>query len=148
VLCHLTTPNDIQDTEVFETLLSQVESEGINQVCADGIYDATHSYEYCHERNIEHLTPPREGAILSKNEALEKRSKAIGWIETKGRQDWKLKSGYSKRSLAETAMFRFKQTFSDKLKGRRMQSQAKEVLIKWTMLNRFAVMGMPQSKSV
>ena len=71
----------------------------------------------------------------------------IEWIEKTGRQDWKLGSDYSRRRLAETGMLRFKQTFSDKLKGRSIASQAKEVFIKGTMLNRFAQMGRPQSKA-
>jgi len=147
VVCAVMTTNDVQDVEVFERLLSQVEGQGINRVCADGIYDAQHCYEYCYERGIEYLTPPREGAVLSKKDCLKKRNEAIEWIEKKGRQDWRLGSGYSRRSLAETGMFRFKQTFSDKLKGRSIASQAKEVFIKCTMLNRFTQMGMPRSKA-
>ena len=84
---------------------------------------------------------------MSKKDCLKKRNEGIEWIEKIGRQDWKLGSGYSRQSSAQTGMLRFKQTFSDKLKGRSIASQAKEVFIKGTMLNRFAEMGMPQSKA-
>ena len=40
------------------------------------------------------------------------------------------------RSLAETAMMRFKQTFSDKLKARTLQNQQAEVRVKCSILNK------------
>jgi hypothetical protein len=147
VVCAVMSTNDVQDFEVFENLLTQVEEGGINRVCADGIYDVKHCYEFCHKRGIQYLTPPRKGAVFSKLEHLTQRNAALQSIQEKGLLNWKLGSGYSRRSLAETGMFRFKQTFSDKLKGRLIQSQAKEAFIKCTMLNRFAQMGMPRSKA-
>jgi hypothetical protein len=66
VVCAVMSTNDVQDFEVFENLLTQVQEGGINRVCADGIYDVKHCYEFCHKRGIQYLTPPRKGAVFSK----------------------------------------------------------------------------------
>jgi hypothetical protein len=44
-----------------------------------------------------------------------------------GRNEWKKQSGYHKRSLAETAMFRLKRSFSGRLKSKTRQNQETEI---------------------
>jgi hypothetical protein len=54
-------------------------------------------------------------------------------------------SGYHRRSLAETAMFRFKTIFGDHLNARETQRQKSEARIKCSALNRMTRLGMPDS---
>ena len=58
---------------------------------------------------------------------------------------WKLESHYHRRSLSETAMFRFKQIFTDKLQSRKQENQFQEMIIKCAALNRMTHLGMPDS---
>jgi hypothetical protein len=70
----------------------------------------------------------------------QERDSAIAAIEgfggdDKGRRLWKICSGYHERSLVETAMYRFKKTFGDKLKARTIDSQTTEVLFEPKFIN-------------
>ncbi|TMP52842.1 IS5/IS1182 family transposase, partial [Pseudoalteromonas citrea] len=48
------------------------------------------------------------------------------------------------RSLAETAMYRFKQLMGDKLKSRQFNSQHTETMIKVKAINKMTGLGMPK----
>jgi hypothetical protein len=47
-----------------------------------------------------------------------------------GEAEWKRTSGYHRRSLAETAMFRIKALFSEKLKNRGFAAQQAEAYLR------------------
>jgi hypothetical protein len=66
-------------------------------------------------------------------------------IRQKGRRQWKKDSGYHRRSLAETAFFRFKTIFGPMLRSRLFPGQATELFIKAAALNRMTHLGMPDS---
>ncbi len=65
-----------------------------------------------------------------------------------GRQAWKHESGYYRRSLAETTMFRFKTTFGPTLRARKLENQQTEARIKCAILNRMTQLGRPHSERV
>ncbi len=48
-------------------------------------------------------------------------------IRRDGRASWKAESGYQRRSLAETAMFRLKTIFSDRVTARTFDAQAAQL---------------------
>ncbi len=60
---------------------------------------------------------------------------------------WKKVSGYHKRSLVETAMFRFKR-LGDRLMACDFDRQVAEVHISIVVLNRFVSLGMPVTVAV
>ena len=64
------------------------------------------------------------------------------------RKAWKQSAGYHKRSLVETHMYRFKNSFWEKLQSRHFENQAKEVFLKTKLLNRMTAIGMPEIKKV
>ena len=49
------------------------------------------------------------------------------------------------RSLAETAMFRLKTIFGDKLSARLLETQTTQALIRCLALNKMTHLGMPES---
>ena len=65
-----------------------------------------------------------------------------------GRAAWKEESGYHRRSLGETAMFRMKTIFGGGVASRRPEQQAKEVGIRCRALNIMTHQGMPVSERV
>lgn len=151
------TTNDVADSTVLPHLLEQVE-EPIKQLSGDGGYDKRLCYDTLRERQEEQgvplrvAIPPRRGARIwqhgnSKQERLA-RDENLRRIRQVGRKRWKEESGYHRRSLAETAMFRLKTIFGDKLSARVFEMQAAEAFIRCAALNTMTQLGMPDSYAV
>ena len=68
--------------------------------------------------------------------------------DNQARKLWKKLKGYHRRSLSETAMFRFKRLFGGDLKSRSLASQKAEVKAKCEALNRMTKLGMPDSERI
>ena len=62
-----------------------------------------------------------------------------------GRRRWKIEIGYHRRSLADTAVFRFKTIFGNILSTRTLPRQMTEARIKVVTLNRMTLLGMPDT---
>jgi hypothetical protein len=62
-----------------------------------------------------------------------------------GRAKWERESGYHRRSLAETAVFRLKAIFGPALRARGEAAQDTETMLRIDALNRMTALGMPQS---
>ena len=60
-----------------------------------------------------------------------------------GRQNWKQLAGYHRRSLAETALYRYKQLIGSTLRARRFDTQQVEVYTAIAVLNCLNTLGMP-----
>ena len=139
------------DAQQVPQLLDQVKSP-IDRFGADGAYDTYEIWEMLKEKQIEGVIPPQENAIywVDENDELLDldRNEIIKEIEKKGRKKWKEQSGYHRRSLSETAMFRFKTIFGPQLYSRRFETQQSEVAIKVACLNIMTGLGMPVCKKV
>jgi len=66
-------------------------------------------------------------------------------IRKRGRKDWKRQSNYHQRSIAETTMSRLKAIFSGKLRSRKFDNQAAELLLQCTALNRMIQVAKPDT---
>jgi len=64
------------------------------------------------------------------------------------RKLWKKLRGYHRRSLAETAMFRFKRFFGNDLRSRTLETQRAESRAKCEALNIMTRLGMPESELI
>ncbi|MEX3548052.1 MAG: IS5/IS1182 family transposase, partial [Burkholderia sp.] len=73
------------------------------------------------------------------------RNAAIDAIAQSSRREWKLASGYHRRSLAETLMYRLKILTGSCLWAREIGSQATEVSVRVGVLNRITALARPQS---
>jgi hypothetical protein len=94
------------------------------------------------------IIPPRKGSTLWTDEYLQQRNQNLRGVRKWGLKGWKKKSGYHKRSLVETAIFRLKTLFADKLKSREAHRQATEVMVRCAAMNRMTELGMPQSYQI
>lgn len=143
----------VTDADMVDPMLAQVESP-IASVAADGIYDQRLVYAaiYARAPNAAILIPPRHGArIWQHGNTLappHPRDVALRFIRAHGRQTWKEDSGYHQRSLAETAVFRFKTIFGSQLSARRLRTQATQFGIRCRALNIMTHLGMPDSYTV
>jgi len=73
------------------------------------------------------------------------RDEHLRTIRRTGRAAWKKESSYHRRSLAETAMFRIKTLFGERIRSRSFEGQAAEMLTRCAALNRMTHAGMPDS---
>jgi hypothetical protein len=142
----------VDDAEAGKQVLDETPGE-IGRVGGDGAYDKRKFYEASTARGVDKiLVPPRRDAKIwqhgnTKRDPLP-RDENLRRIRQVGRQKWKDESGYHRRSLAETAVFRFKVIFGNSLSTRTIERQITEVRIKSAALNRMTRLGMPQSYRV
>jgi hypothetical protein len=148
ILADELTGNDVHDSEMLLPLVERIE-ESIGQLSGDGAYDSHAIHNELHERGIRTSIPPRRGSRTKKHGNIkgEKvvRDEIVRRIREVGRKRWKVECGYHRRSLAETAMFRHKTIFGDRLSARQLETQRVEASIRSRALNRMTALGMPDS---
>jgi hypothetical protein len=76
------------------------------------------------------------------------RDQHLRMIQDRERLDWQKAVGYGKRSLGETAMFRYKMVIGRRLWARTLPSQKTEARAACTVLNRMTRLGMPVSQRI
>ena len=148
------TNSRVNDCEVVKELCGQIKGN-ITSVRADGAYDTNEFYELLHERQAQVLIPP---AVTSKaqdelkkqpktqKDYLEQRDETIHCIRQyesfeEGLKQWKIGSGYHRRSLIEATMFRLKRIFGFHLHHKTEQGRVNELITKINLLNQMAALG-------
>lgn len=149
IVAEVLTENSKDDASQVGPMLEQINPR-VETFYGDGSYDKWKVYGLLESENIRPVVPPQHNAKIKQHgnatsEPLA-RDAAIRGIRRLGRKSWKEEIGYHCRSLAETAMFRLKQTFGDNLKNRTLANQKIESRIRCKILNQFAQLGLPQFK--
>lgn len=137
------------DAAMIQTLLDQ-ETATIASLTGDGAYDTTNVYQACQKRHISDvLIPPRKDATIWQHGNLHNpphpRDANLRVIRKLGRAGWKMKSGYHRRSLIESTMFRFKTIFGERSLSREDSRITTELKLAFSILNRMFELGMPDS---
>ncbi len=142
ILAVLLTGNDKKDSEVIRDLLNQIPDD-FAQVSANGAYDSKNGYDAIEERNaiattiqLKKSSVIRDHGNLISNSRLI-RDEYIRHRSVHGKAILKIDTMYSKRSLAETAMFRFKIIFGGSLRSRSFKNKIAEAVLKCQILNKF-----------
>jgi hypothetical protein len=142
------TGSRVHDSQPLPALLEQI-PDPIAQVSGDGAYDTRVCYEAVLQRDAMPVLVPRRTArpCPTENPAgwRAARNRILQQIETRGRLAWRVLSGYTRQSIAENTMFRFKQLFGGRLWARRYATQRTEALVKCAVLNRMTQLGMPET---
>lgn len=147
------TGNGVDDAEKVEDLMKQVPvGVKVEEVAADGAYDKKKTYDCLNKHGTRAVIPPRKNAKIwqhgnSKQERLV-RDENLRRIRKVGRKSWKQESNYHQRSLAETGVFRFKQTFGATVSSRIEENQYQELKLKGKIMNIITHLGMPKSEKV
>ena len=146
-----TTDNDVTDAQAFKPLLDQVPGD-IASVAGDGGYDQRPVYAELHRRKIPHVIPPRHSAKVQRGtlnvDASGRRNDVVKRIKGIGREEWKKESGYHRRSLSETTMYRFKTICGDHARSRTLDRQVTDARIQCRILNTMTALGMPKSERI
>jgi hypothetical protein len=135
------------DRTTVPSLLRQTGAE-IKAVCADGAYDFEQCYRAIKEHGAVPLIPPRSDAVERGKSPFESRDENVREIKQLGRKQWKISSGYHRRSLVECAFFRLKTVLSERLCSRRADTQMAEAHIRCLALNRMTELGMPHGSAI
>ena len=134
ILSAVASTNNLSDDEALADILDGIEQE-IEQVSGDGAYDKRKCYKAIETRGAKPTIPPRKDAVSWEDEPERQkehpRNQVLERIDQVGRQQWKQESGYHRRSLAETTMFRFKTIFGATLRRRLFDNQAVELFLKF-----------------
>ena len=148
VLASTLTTHRARDSAQVPGLLTQMNGQ-VASAMADGAYDAAPVYStiaaHGSEQPTRVLIPPRRGAkILPKaNTVVSQRNATIRAIDAGGRRRWEQESGYTRRSLVETTMSRYKAIFGGSMLSRTMASQKVEATLACAIMNRMTQLGMP-----
>jgi hypothetical protein len=157
IVAAATTQADVADGTAFSDVLAQVQEPLAQCSCSeatcgrrDGAYDWWQIWEAIAARGAIATIPPRAGAVIRQHGNCKAapplpRDEALRAIRQAGLRWWKAQSGYSRRSLAETAMMRQKVLFGAGLSSRFLVSQSVECRLRCAVLNRFTALGMPDS---
>jgi transposase len=137
------TPDDVGDISEMPAPLDQIDAE-VASMTADGAYDGEAVYDAVAERHPEAvvIVPPRTTAVPNESTATQ-RDRHIAAIGEHGRMGWQRRSGYNRRSLAETAMYCYKTIVGRRLHARTLPNQRTEAKIGCNALNRMTTLGMP-----
>lgn len=146
---------DGHDSKSVKPMLAQIEPAiEIESFTGDGGYDTWGVYAALRARapDAKIIIPPQKNAKIKQHGNCKAppllRDETLRAIRKNNRKTWKKQSGYHQRSLAETAMFRFKTIFGDHLSTRSQEAQTVQVRIRCKALNRMTHLGMPQSFKV
>jgi len=126
------TPDDVGDVPVLPELLDQINAD-VASMTANGAYDGEAAYSVVAGRHpaAAVVIPPRATAVPS-HTATTQRDRHLAAIARHGRIAWQRSSGYSRRSLVETAMYRYKTIIGRRLHARILPNQRTEAKIACT----------------
>jgi hypothetical protein len=147
------TTTDEGDAALVGPLLDQITGP-IASVTADGAYDGEPVYRAVSERQPDPpaavIIPPRATAVPSPfaDTKPTQRDQHLRMIQDKGRMGWQKAVGYGRRSLGETAVFRYKMIIGRRLRARSLPSQKTEARAACAVLNRMTRLGMPVSQRI
>jgi len=130
---------------VAPDLLAPMKDAPVAAVCADMAYDTTRCRRAVHDLGATRRIPPRRAARLASENrrrlgpddraALAERDAAIARMRETDRRTWKIESGYHRRSLVETAMWRIKQASNARLSNRTENNRRTQALLKCKLAN-------------
>ena len=153
ILASELTSKEVGDLSMVGPLLEQIQSPLLSMT-ADGAYDAEPVYRAIAARQPDLpppvIIPPRATAVLGASADTEPslRDRHIQTIQEKGRRGWERAVCYGKRSLVETAIFRYKTLIGPTLRARQFAAQQVEARVACSVINRMTQLGMPLSQRV
>jgi hypothetical protein len=120
-------------------------------VLADGAYDGEPVYRSIQARQSAPpptiVIPPRASAVPGAvtDAAESQRDHHVRFIEKNGHAAWRTATGYGRRSLAETAVGRYRGLIGSRLRARTLPTQQGEAALGVEVLNRMIRVAKPAS---
>lgn len=149
IACDLTL-NSVDDAEMTKDLLKAVKKP-YKKLVGDTGYDKQKVYDPLDTMGITPVIKPQKNAVKSKrgSPSYEARNKAVECLQDENKKKmWKKETGYSRRSLVETAFYRYKVTFGDKLLARKLENQKVEAQLNCAILNKMLSVGEADNETI
>lgn len=129
----------VHDTTYLEDVLKAA-GKRQGKVLIDGIADSGKCYRLARRYNKTLYTPPKQRAVLRKEDGYEQRNDAIKIIRGLGndrvaRSIWAKMVGYNRRVVAESMMARWKRVYGGELRSRCWERCKREVKLKGMIIN-------------
>lgn len=143
------TESNVHDSIETKNLLSEISN--ISTVTGDKGYDNKNAYDPIAKKGARAIIPVRSGAALKQKNISwgdVQRNRIVKETYLLGKDLWKYGSGYTKRSLVETAIYRYKQINGDRLHSKKLVNQQTEARIGAKILNKMTHLGMPKSYKI
>jgi hypothetical protein len=130
ILASALTTHRAGDAAQVPVLLSQID-DPLASAMADGAYDSSSVYAAVEAHGSgpppQTLIPPRQDAPTRSGANISsQRNATVRAIGAAGRRRWAHDSGYTRRSLVETAMWRYKAIIGGSMRSRTMASVAED----------------------
>lgn len=155
------TPNNVHDNTQVIPLLIEAEknlrtadsNKKLDRIIGDGAYFARNTLKIASNLGTKLIAPPHKNAKLHKNMKKHVLYDTPGWKEYNsvvqevmrvGLKQWKVNTGYHRRSLVENAFYRLKTIFDDKSHYRTINNQKTEQMLRAKIINQFNELGLPQ----
>lgn len=141
------TESNKTDGNTFPDLIKNIPQ--IKTAYGDAAYMFKECFEAISAKGGKGIIDLRGGTSLARapTPGLKQRNRIVReiWDCWGCKKTWKKRSGYHKRSLVETQMFRFKKLLGPFLSSKKMATQVVEAKIKSMILNHMTQLGMPQT---
>jgi IS5 family transposase len=141
------TESNVHDCNLMGPLLSGIDEAG--NIYADGAYTHPQCFAAIARVKAKPFIPVRTGTTIKRGDVSDGLKLRNQLIRDKraagGKVPWKKISGYHKRSLVETHMFRLKKILGGGLRARKTENQKVEARIMAAILNQMTKLGMPKT---
>lgn len=138
------TENNIGENALLKPLLDQYVTGELGCVGGDKGYDSYACHEEIGNRGAQSAIEPQRKAKVRNRKHRGKqlvRDEIVRRIRAIGREQWKKEVSYHRRSLVETAFFRYKTLFGSRLRSRLLENQKIEAMVGCNILNCFIKLG-------
>ncbi len=145
------TSKSAPDASRIPALVKQIKRP-LASVCADGAYDSEAVYKavenHTKDRSPKVLIPPKKNArVRPATPTTRERNRNIRSRARLGKRQWHTRSGYSRRSMAENTMSRYKCIIGPTMRSRTLQGQRVEARL-GCRSEQDGRLGMPESYRV
>ncbi len=138
----------LSDRPEAESSEAESSETALDRVGADGAYDTFDVYDVISDYGATPVIPPQKNAKIKKHGNSGgpplPRDETIRYIRQHGRNKWEKVHDYHRRSLAETAVYRFKGLMGRFVEARTWENERTEVRLKAKTLNQMTRLGMPK----
>lgn len=150
------TKGNAGDNPQFRETIKPI-APNVSTVFADKAYDSVETFNFCAKEGIFTGVPVKFNATNSSGKSRPRRDaieEQLGYTLRRGKhgriryitkedkignqESWKLKVGYGRRSLVESAFSRYKRVLGEALFSRKPGNIEKEIVARVNILNRFA----------
>jgi hypothetical protein len=142
------------DIAVLPDVMEQVDGR-IDRFLADGAYDGEPTYDLLISRRQglpipEVIVPPQRADRMRSRDLdiVKQRDRHIAYLKDHGKRAWRAATGYTRRSLIEAGVSRYKRIIGRRLRTRSLAAQRAETRIGVQVLNQMLDLGRPITQRV